>query len=108
MRALLRGPAGAAGRAQLEQVLRAARRGEPVAESVAALLAEIPGDPAGPPRDALPPRLPHVALPPPAGGYICPADACSRAELRQAGSPAPHCDIHQQSLRFHPDAEPTR
>ena len=108
MRALLRGPAGAAARAQLEQVVRAARRGEPVAGLVAALDGMVPADAGAPPRVALPPRLLDVALPPPTGGYICPADACSRAEPRRAGSPVPHCDVYQQALRFHPDAEPTR
>jgi hypothetical protein len=108
MRALLRGPAGAAARAQVEQVVRAARRGEPVAELVAALDGMVPIVVDEAPRGELPPRLPDVALPPPIGDYICPADACSRAEPRRAGSPVPHCDVYQQALRFHPDAEPTR
>jgi hypothetical protein len=108
LRALLRGPAGAGARAQVEQAVRAARRGEPVAELVAALDGLIGADADEPRRGALPPRLSDVALPPVTGGYVCPTDACSRVESRRAGSPVPRCDVHQQALRFHPDAEPTR
>lgn len=109
LRALLRGPAGAAARAQVEQVVRAARRGEPVAELIAALdptdAADVDGESS---RDALPPRLSDVALPPVTGGYVCPIDLCNRVESRRAGSPVPRCDVHQQALRFHTDGEPTR
>lgn len=109
LRALLRGPAGAAARAQVEQVVQAARRGEPVAELIASL------DPTGArddhgesPRDALPPRLSDLALAPVTGSYACPVDACNRVESRRPGSPAPRCDVYQQALRFHTDGEPTR
>lgn len=42
------------------------------------------------------------------GGYVCPADACSPVEPRRAGSPVPRFDVHQQALRFDPNAEPMR
>jgi hypothetical protein len=106
LRAMLRGPAAAAARAEIEQVVRAARRGEPVAEQVSALLTET-GVPDGaygaPPRDVLPPRVADVALPPVTGSYVCPVDVCNRVEARRAGSPVPSCEVHQQALRFHTD-----
>jgi hypothetical protein len=108
LRALLRGPAGATARARVEQVVQAARRGEPVAELIASL------HPVGAPADddelrtALPPRLSAHALPPATGGYACPTGSCNRVESRRPGSSAPRCDVHQQALRFRTDVEPTR
>jgi hypothetical protein len=110
LRALARGPAGAANRTLVEQAVRAARRGEPIGELVAALeagpksLEELGGVAT---RGALPPRLSDVALPPVTGGYRCPADACNRAEVRRAGTSIPSCDVHQQALRFVTDGEGT-
>jgi hypothetical protein len=112
LRALLRGPAGAAARALVEQVVEAARRGEPVAAQIAQIaLLDVAGvlsyddEPVfrGPP-----PRLSDLALPPVTGGYVCPMGACSRVESRRPGSPVPRCGVHQQALRFRTDAEPAR
>lgn len=109
LRALLRGPAGAAARAQLEQIVETARRGEPVGELIASFGPTGAPDTAyGPPRTDLPPRLSDLALPPVTGGYACPTGACNRVESRRPGSPAPRCDVHQQTLRFRTDVEPTR
>jgi hypothetical protein len=108
LRALLRGPAGAAARAEVDQVVRAARRGEPVAGMIAALAPRgVPDDAEGLPRTGLPPRLSDLALPPVSGGYACPVDVCNRVESRRPGSPVPRCEVHQQALRFRTDAEPT-
>jgi hypothetical protein len=112
LRALARGPAGAANRTLVEQAVRAARRGEPIGELVAALEAgpapERPEEPGGfVTRGGLPPRLSAVALPPVTGGYRCPADACNRVEVRRAGTSIPSCDVHQQALRFVTDGEGT-
>lgn len=107
MRVLLRGPAAAAARADVERVVRAARRGEPVGHLIAALPAATDGtdpeDGDAPARDVLPTRLSRVALPPVTGRYVCPLDACDRVEPRRAGSPVPTCEVHQQALRFHAD-----
>jgi hypothetical protein len=108
LRALLRGPAGAATRAQVEQVVRAARRGEPVAELIAARDRSSSADDDEAPRVTLPPRLSDLAFPPVTGGYVCPVDACDRVDSRRPGAPAPHCDVHQQALRFRSDGEPIR
>lgn len=114
LRALARGPAGAANRTLIERAVRAARRGEPIGQLVAALEAEPAPDwdggsesRGGVTRRGLPPRLSDVTLPPVTGGYRCPADACNRVELRRAGTSIPSCDVHQQALRFDTDGEGT-
>ncbi|ARZ66003.1 hypothetical protein M1P56_18925 [Streptomyces sp. HU2014] len=92
----------------LEEVLAAARRGEPVDERLRALgllrllessttraapaggeqaagLVSLPGD-----------RVGHVAL----GRYRCPAGACRRAEQPSPGEDLPVCALHARPLRF--------
>jgi hypothetical protein len=104
MRALLRGPAAAAARTDVERIVRAARRGEPVGDLIAALPGAADSeDGDAQARDALPTRLSGVALPPVTGSYACPLDACDRVEPRRAGSPVPTCQVHEQALRFHAD-----
>jgi hypothetical protein len=109
LRWLLRGPASAAHRAAVEQAVQAARHGEPIGPLLAQLQRQT-GEPDGlspdsdVPRDALPPRLPDVDMPPVTGIYLCPREVCSRIEVRRAGSEVPSCDIHEQALRFVADS----
>ncbi len=105
LRWLLQGPASAGHRAIVEQAVQAARHGEPIGPLLAQLQREAGGSDGGSPdsdvtRDALPPRVPDVDMPPVTGIYVCPREVCSRIEERRAGSEVPSCDIHEQALRF--------
>ncbi|MCD9144945.1 hypothetical protein [Streptomyces albireticuli] len=92
----------------LEEVLAAARRGEPVTDRLRALgllrllessttrAAPAGGEQAG--LVSLPggDRAGHVAL----GRYRCPAGACRRAERPRPGDDLPVCALHARPLRF--------
>lgn len=92
----------------LEEVLAAARRGEPVTDRLRALgllrLLESSATRAAPAGGgaaglvSLPggDRAGHVAL----GRYRCPAGACRRAEQPRPGEDLPVCDLHGRPLRF--------
>ncbi|MEU7580317.1 hypothetical protein AB0B50_22275 [Streptomyces sp. NPDC041068] len=105
MRALHRGPVGAAKRRVIESAVRAARAGEPVGEFLAQLGLGSRAADEGPADDdsvsrSLPPRVPDGtphALP---GHHVCPRDVCGRQEQRAAGDERPVCDVFDLTLRF--------
>ncbi|MDT0342552.1 hypothetical protein [Streptomyces litchfieldiae] len=102
LRRMVGGPASAARRALVEQVVEAARRGAPIGDELARL--GLSADPPGSPDDGhraapLPPPV-EAARRPVTGVYLCPASACPRAEVRAAGEALPTCDVHERALRF--------
>ncbi|WP_405734905.1 hypothetical protein OG885_24130 [Streptomyces sp. NBC_00028] len=94
----------------LEEVLAAARRGEPVVEGLRELgLLRVlePFDARTTPRDAGPPGGGLVALPGvdhsgriAHGDYRCPAGSCSRTEQPRPGDDLPVCALHGRPLGF--------
>ncbi|MBL1099732.1 hypothetical protein [Streptomyces coffeae] len=101
LRAMLRGPASRARRAAVEQVVLAARRGEPVGELLAGLGMDSTAPlPAGPSRTTLPTPVEEDRPAQVTGVYLCPLGTCPRAEERTASSGLPACGIHDQALRF--------
>ncbi|GAB2732971.1 hypothetical protein [Streptomyces bullii] len=99
----------------LEELLAAARRGEPVIDRLRQLgLLELLDTwaPRRPPADVRGPASPPgggglVALPGVDGSghvahgrYRCPARTCRRAELPRPGDDLPMCALHGRPLRF--------
>lgn len=96
---LLRGPASAGPRHLVKRAVAAAKAGEPID----ALIAEMDvtaGAPASGHTRGLPTPITAAGSTPMRGAYVCPADTCSRAVVRNAGDELPVCHIHDQALRF--------
>ncbi|MEU8826393.1 hypothetical protein [Streptomyces sp. NPDC048636] len=101
LRAMLRGPASRARRAAVEEVVLAARRGEPVGGLLAGLGMDGPVPvTAGPSRTTLPTPVEEDRPARITGVYLCPLGACPRAEERTASSELPTCGVHDRALRF--------
>ncbi|MFJ4949932.1 hypothetical protein [Streptomyces sp. NPDC088760] len=107
LRRLHQGPVGAARGRIVEQAVRAARAGEPVAEHLVrlGLLAEDnEADTDGTDiRSSLPPAVadtgPHTVT----GVHVCPRGVCARRERRRPDQELPVCEVFDVALRF--DAE---
>ncbi|MFG2072185.1 hypothetical protein [Nonomuraea maritima] len=100
LRTLLRGPASAGRRALMAQVLRAARRGEPVGALLDQLgIDTVPAAEEVDTRSALPTPVDGERRPI-TGVYVCPKETCTRVVHREADAEVPSCEIHEQALRF--------